>query len=341
MRIKYDNLENDLKKGLKPIYLVTGDEPLQQIEACDVIRRTARKQGFTEREVFHVERGFDWGQLFLSANSMSLFAEKKILELRFNSAKPGDVGSKALLEYCQSMNEDNILIISMPKIDASGQRAKWFKQLDQSAAVMQIWPIEMNQLPGWIAKRMRDKSLTPSRDAVLLLAEKVEGNMLAAAQEIDKLAINAPAEISVEDIIATVEDAAKFDVFKLVDAILMAKMKRATRIMQGLKATGEEPIYVLWALTREIRTMTSMAYAKHHGEAIGSILKKHGVWDKRAPLVKAALQRLSEKQWSLLLQRVLTVDQVIKGVKTGNPWDELLDLSFAMTGREILQPLQH
>lgn len=337
MRIKTDFLENDLKKGLKPIYLITGDEPLQQMEACDVIRQAARKQGFTEREVFHVERGFDWGELFLSANSMSLFAEKKILELRFNSAKPGDVGSKALCEYCQNMNPDNILLISMPKVDPAGQRSKWFKQLDQSGAIIQIWPIEINQLPGWIANRMQSQNLTPSREAVMLLAEKVEGNMLAAAQEVDKLAINAPANIGVEDIIAAVEDAAKFDVFKLVDAILMAKMKRTARIMQGLKATGEEPVYVLWALTREIRNMTSMAYAKQQGEAIGLVFKKHGVWDKRIPIVKAALFRLNEKQWSLLLQQVIKVDQVIKGVKKGNPWDELLDLSFAMSGKKLLE----
>jgi len=337
MRIKYDYLENELKKGLKPAYLVTGDEPLQQMEACDAIRRVARTQGFTEREVFHVERGFDWGQLFLSANSMSLFAEKKILELRFNSAKPGDAGSKGLIEYCQNMNEDKLLIITMPKIDGAGQRSKWFKQLDQSAAIMQLWPLEINQLPGWISNRMRSKSLRPSRDAVLLLAEKVEGNMLAAAQEIDKLAINAPAEVGVEDIMDAVEDAAKFDVFKLVDAILMAEMKRTTRIILGLKAAGEEPIYVLWALTREIRSMTSMAFARQKGEVIGSVLKKHGVWDKRAALVKNALFRLNEKQWSLLLQRVLIVDQVIKGVKKGNAWDELLDLSFAMTGKTLLK----
>ena len=337
MRIKLEFLENDLKKSLKSVYLVTGDEPLQQMEACDAIRSAARTRGFTEREVFHVERGFDWGQLLMSANSMSLFAEKKIIELRFNSAKPGDVGSKALIEYCQNLNDDNILIITMPKVDGAGQRGKWFKQLDQSGAIMQIWPIEINQLPGWIANRMRSKSLTPSREAVLLLAEKVEGNMLAAAQEIDKLAIKAPAQIDVDDIIEAVEDAAKFDVFKLVDAILMAKLKRATRIMQGLKATGEEPVYVLWALSREIRTMTSMAYAQKKGDAIGAVLKTHGVWDKRVPLVKAALHRLNEKQWSLLLQQVVKVDQVIKGVKKGNPWDELLDLSFAMTGRDLLK----
>ena len=339
MRIKYDVLENDLKRGLKPIYLVTGDEPLQQMEACDAIRRAARKQGFTEREVFHVERGFDWGQLFLSANSMSLFAEKKILELRFSSAKPGDAGSKAFAEYCQNLNDDNILIITMPRIDGAGQRGKWFKLLDQSGAIMQLWPVEVNQLPNWISNRMRGKGLTPSRDAVLLLAEKVEGNMLAAAQEIEKLAINAPAEIKAEDIIEAVEDAAKFDVFKLVDAILMAKLKRTTRIMQGLKATGEEPVYVLWALTREVRTMTSMANAQQKGEPISAVLKKHGVWDKRAPLVKTAFQRLNEKQWSELLQEVMKVDQVIKGVRKGNPWDALLDLSFSMTGKSLLRAI--
>jgi len=337
MRITYDLLEKELSKPLKPLYLVTGDEPLQQMEACDAIRQAARKQGFTEREVFHVERGFDWGQFFLSANSMSLFAEKKILELRFNSAKPGDVGSKAFAEYCQNRNDDNVLIITMPKIDPAGQRSKWFKLLDQTGAILPLWPVEANRLPSWISARMRSQNLSPSREAVLLLAEKVEGNMLAAAQEIEKLAINAPAKISVEDIIEAVEDAAKFDVFKLVDAILMAKPKRVARIMYGLQAMGEKPAYVLWALSREIRTMSSMAYAREKGAALGGVLKKHGVWDKRMPLVKNALQRLNEKQWSALLQEAMKVDQIIKGVKKGNSWDALMDLSFAMTGNRLLE----
>ena len=336
MRIKFDYLQNDLKKGLKPVYLVSGDEPLQQMEACDAIRRMARKQGFSEREVFHVERGFDWGLVFQSANSLSLFAEKKILELRFNSAKPGDAGSKALCEYCQHLNADTLLIITMPKIDAAGQRSKWFKQLDQAGVLIQIWPVEINQLSGWIANRMRQRQLKPGPEAVKLLAEKVEGNLLAAAQEIDKLAINAPATVDIDDIMQAVDDAAKFDVFKLVDAILQANFSRIAHILHGLKATGEEPIYILWALTREIRNMTSMAYAKNQGEALGAVFKKHGVWDKRVPMVKAALARFNEKQWAGLLQQAVKVDQVIKGVKAGNIWDELLDLSLAMSNKNIM-----
>lgn len=336
MRIKFDYLQNDLKKGLKPVYLVSGDEPLQQMEACDAIRRMARKQGFTEREVFHVERGFDWGLVFQSANSLSLFAEKKILELRFNSAKPGDTGSKALCEYCQHLNADTLLIITMPKIDAAGQRSKWFKQLDQVGVLIQIWPVEINQLSGWIANRMRQRQLKPSPEAVKLLAEKVEGNLLAAAQEIDKLAINAPATVDIDDILQAVDDAAKFDVFKLVDAILQANFSRIMHILHGLKATGEEPIYILWALTREIRNMTSMAYAKNQGEALGVVFKKHGVWDKRVPMVKAALARFNEKQWAGFLQQAVKVDQVIKGVKAGNIWDELLDLSLAMSNKKVI-----
>lgn len=334
MRIKLDALSHDLNKSLKPIYLVSGDEPLQQMEAVDLIRKTARSQGFTERLVFHVERGFDWGEILLASNSMSLFAEKKIIELRMSSCKPGDTGSKALLEYCQRLNDDNLLLISMPKLDAATQRTKWFKQFDKTAVIIPIWPIEMRQLPSWIAARMKARQLTPAREATLALAEKVEGNMLAAAQEIDKLAINAPTNISLEDIFASVEDAAKFDVFKLVDAILMAKVNRITRILYGLKAIGEEPLYILWALSREARMLTHVSYLHDKGETLPSLFKKNGVWDKRVPLVRAALTRLDSTQWALVLQKITEVDSIIKGAKQGNVWDALLDLSLSISGEK-------
>ena len=335
MRIKPDFLNNDLKKTLRPVYLLTGDEPLQVIESADIIRAIARKQGFTERQVFHVDQSFDWGLLLQEANSMSLFAEKKILELRFTSPKVGAIGSKALMEYCERISPDNILIISMPKVDKQSQNAKWFKTLDNVGVIIQIWPIEGSQLSQWIVRRMQSRGLSVDQNAMSVLMDKVEGNLLAAAQEIEKLSLKSPATISVDDILESAGDDAKYDVYKLVDAAIAGKYKRVAKITNGLKAGGEAPTFVLWALTREIRSMVTMSYEVANGAAVGSVFKKYRVWDNRAALVKAGLMRFKPDQWLLMLGQSVSVDQVIKGMRKGNVWDELLDLGLSISGKNL------
>jgi len=337
MRLKPDSLSNDLKKNLRSTYLLTGDEPLQLIECADVIRAVARKQGFTERQVFHVEQGFDWGELLQEANSMSLFAEKKILELRFTSAKVGDVGSKAINEYCGRISPDNILIISMPKLDKRSQSAKWFKALDNSGGIIQTWPIEGGQLVQWIVRRMQSRGLTAGQDVASVLAGKVEGNLLAAAQEVEKLSLKAPATVNVEDVLETAGEDAKYDVYKLVDAAIAGKYKRVTKITSGLQAGGEPPTLVLWAFAREIRSMVAMSYEVAQGVSVGAVLKNNRVWDSRAALIKPGLMRFKPDQWMALLSQSIKVDQVIKGMRTGNVWDELLDLGLAMSGKTLLR----
>jgi len=333
MRLRFDLVKNDLKKELRPLYLISGDEPLQIMEAEDLIRSAARASGFSQREVFHVERGFDWNSLLQSANSMSLFAEKKILELRLNTTKLGDAGGKAMFQYCEMLPEDNLLIVSMPKIDAATQKTKWFKQFDKVGAVLQVWPIEIERLPHWVKQQMINRQLMPTAEAVRLICDKVEGNLLAASQEIEKLALEGPRQIDVDDVLETVADDAKYDVFKLVDAVLLGKLSRTAKILRGLRASGEEPVVILWALTREIRSMISMAQEKSQGTPIGQIFKKYRVWDKRAPIVQSGLNRHSESKWLFLLQHAIQVDKIIKGAERGNTWDELLDLGFAMASK--------
>ena len=336
MRLKPDSINNDLKKALRPVYLLTGDEPLQVIESADVIRASARKQGFTERQVFHVDQSFDWGQLLQEANSMSLFAEKKILELRFTSPKVGAIGSKVLIEYCERLSPDNILIISMPKVDKPSQNAKWFKALDNVGAIIQTWSIDGAQLSQWIIRRMEGRGLSVEQNAVTILMDKVEGNLLAAAQEIEKLSLKSPATISVDDILESAGDDAKYDVYKLVDAAIAGKYKRVAKITNGLKAGGEPPTFVLWAFTREIRSMIAMSYELNQGSAIGFVFKKHRIWDNRSTLIKAGLMRFKPDQWLSLLDQTIMIDQVIKGMRMGNVWDELLDLGLTMSGKKLL-----
>jgi DNA polymerase-3 subunit delta len=318
---------------LQPIYLLSGDEPLQLMEAGDAIRRQAREKGFGEREVMHVESGFDWGDLLAASGSMSLFAEQRLLELRMPTGKPGKEGGKALVEYAENPPPDTLLLITCGKLDRSQQNSKWYKSLDKAGATLTVWPIEPAALPGWVTQRMRARGLQPTQEAAQLLAERVEGNMLAAAQEVEKLLLlYGESAIDAAQVEEGVADSARYDIFELVDTALQGDVVRTTRVIQGLRGEGVEPVLVLWALLREIRAMEQMAEALAQGHPIDAVMEQHRVWNKRKAPVRAGLQRHSLKRWQLLLRRAGRIDRMIKGIEPGNPWDELLQLTLLMAG---------
>ena len=337
MNIKFEQLRNHLRNGLLPLYVISGDEPLQHSEATDLIRVHAREQDFSERDVFHVESGFDWGALYEAGNTLSLFATRRIIELRMSSLKPGDKGTKALVDFCQNPSPDNVLIISLPKLDATAKKSKWFRQLESIGGVVQVWPIESNQLNGWIAHRMKQNGLNPTAEAVGFLAEKVEGNLLAAAQEIEKLALLYQGDVSLDVIAESVADSAKFDVFSLVDAALKGKPERINRVLNILRASGVEPVLVQWALTQEIRKLQTMASSYRPGPASEQLFRKYGVWSSRIPVVRKALERVRPKHWTKLLCHAARIDRINKGMASGNSWDELLKLGVAMGGNELMR----
>ena len=325
MKVRPDQIHQHLKKGLLPVYFVSGDEPLQVMEAADAIRACARAQDFTEREVMDVDKQFDWNQLLDAGNSMSLFAEKRILELRMPTGKPGKAGSQVLLEYLQRPAEDTVLIITAGKLEGSAKNSKWFKALDQLGVVVQCWPVAVHELPRWVEQRMRSKGLQPTAEAVALIVDRVEGNLLAAAQEIDKLyLLYGEAEINLEAVTAAVADSARFSIYDLVDSALAGDLARTSRIVGGLKNEGIEPVLALWALTREVRLLTGIAEANMSPDAA---MAKARVWDNRKPLVRKALARHSVVKWKGFLKRCARIDKVIKGIELGRPWDELLTLS--------------
>jgi DNA polymerase-3 subunit delta len=331
-----DKLEAQLKKGLLPIYFFSGDEPLQMGEAADAVRRHAREQGFTEREVMHVEKGFDWNALLAESQAMSLFAEKKIIDLRLPSGKPGKDGGAALAEYAERPPEDTVLLISSGKVDKRSQSAKWYKTLDAVGATMQLWPVEVAEMPRWLDQRLRSRGLQPDQDAVRLIAERVEGNLLAAAQEVDKLVLlNGEGELSVEQVEAAVADSARFDVFGLVDAALAGDVPRLTRMLEGLRGEGVEPVLILWALTRELRSLADMATQIESGKGIDGVLAR--VWGKRKGPVRAGLQRHNRARWQQMLRRAARLDRVVKGAATGNAWDELLQLGLLIAGVQLFR----
>ncbi len=339
MKLRPERLAGQLARGLAPIYLITGDEPLQLAEASDMVRDAARAQGFSGREVFSVESGFDWSRIAAAvAGELSLFAERRLVELRLPGGKPGDSGGKALRAWAENPPPDTILMIIAPRIDAAAQRSRWFRALEQAGVVVQIWPLGRDRLPGWIQQRMRARGLRASQEAVALLAERVEGNLLAAAQEIEKLhLLYGDKQLGPREIAAAVADSARFNIYELVDSALSGDAARAVRTLRGVRGEGVEPVLVLWALSREIRLLEEMAGELESGAAPQQVMGRHRVWEQRRPLVRKGLERHPRRRWQQLLRHAARIDRVIKGAARGDAWDELLQLVLAISGRPLFR----
>jgi DNA polymerase III subunit delta len=320
MRLRADQIEKHAAQSLAPVYLISGDETLLVQECTDAIRTACRQHGFTERQVFHVDAHFDWQIVLDETAALSLFADKKIIELRMPNGKPGDAGTAALESYCANTNTDTVLLIICNKLDSSAARAKWHKAIDSCGVTIPIWPIEPQQLPRWIEQRLRQRGISASDEAIQILAERVQGNLLACAQEIEKLQLYTDAKVIDANIVnTTVADSARYDIFNLADQALLGNTTQTLRALAGLRGEGEEPPVILWALTKELRTLHKCAEIIEQGQAIDRALDSAGVWDKRKPLVRAAVQRLSRKRIENLLRLAQKIDAAIKG-SGDNPW---------------------
>lgn len=326
MRLNTEQLTGALKQ-LAPVYLVTGDEPLQQGEVADAIRLAAKKSGYVTREVFSVETGFEWGEMSLAADSMSLFTDKKIIDLRIPSGKPGAEGSKALIEYCQRIPEDTLLLITTAKLTAATLKSKWCQALDKAGVIVQVWPLDGSALLQWLQRRAQSRGLQIAPDGIKLLASRIEGNLLAAAQEIEKLYIlygeRPISKQAVEDVVA---DSARFDVFKLTDCVLAGRISRAIKILNGLKAEGIAAPVVVWALAREARMLISIKVALNEGQNKEAVFKSHRLWDKRKQMVNNAVFRMDMVSLQKALLLSAAADRQIKGREQGDCWETLLSL---------------
>ena len=333
MRINPRQLQQSLNKGLAPIYVVSGDEPLLVQECCDSIRAAARKQGFSERELLHAENNFDWGQLLASAGSMSLFAERKVIELRLTSGKPGDKGSKALQEFASMGGDDLVLLLVLPKLDRSQLNSKWVKTLEQKGILIQVWPVDAQEMPRWIHQRLRAAGLEAEPDAIQILAERAEGNLLAAGQEIEKLKLLCADRVITAEVMSdAVATSARYDVFGLIDRALAGDADNAIKTLHGLRAEGVEAPVVLWALAREIRSLLEIGEKLDQGQPLNRLVRIQ----KRQPLVQAAMARLRPRQLEGLLLRARAVDTAIKGGKDQDPWTGLLELTLNLSGRRSI-----
>ncbi|WAD25730.1 DNA polymerase III subunit delta [Pseudomonadaceae bacterium T75] len=340
MKLPPAQLGKHLQGSLAPVYVVSGDEHLLCQEACDAIRAACRQQAFSERQVLSVESGFDWGQLLEAGANLSLFAERRLLELRIPSGKPGDKGAAALLHYLARPAEDTVLLISLPKLDGSTQKTKWAKALIDGKDVqfLQVWPVDAAQLPQWIRQRLSQAGLAADQEAVELIAARVEGNLLAAAQEIEKLKLLAEdGRVTADTVQAAVANSARYDVFGLIDAALQGHPEHSLRMLEGLRGEGIEAPVILWALARELRLLANIAQQYAQGVPLERAFNqaRPPVWDKRRPLVSKALQRHDVAGWQRLLMAAQLIDEQIKGQAEGDPWIGLSNICLQLSGRRI------
>ena len=339
MQVPPDQLAASLQRGLAPIYFIHGDEPLWVREASDAVRAAAAAAGFTDRQVLTVEAGFDWDRLQISTQNLSLFSERRLIELHLPTGKPGDAGTQALAQLAAKPPADALLLIITGKLEKAQRESRWAKALDAAGVTVVGWPIETAQLPGWIARRMQARGLKAGAGVAELLAHHMEGNLLACDQEIEKLAMfygtepgGAVREVGLEDIEGALSDNARFSVFTLADAALKGEAASCARMLEHLRAEGVEPVLVLWALARELRALAALGARVAAGEPVERALDAARVWSRRKPLVRAALKRLPPRAWRELLQSAAHADRIIKGRSDGSPWRALESLALAMCG---------
>jgi len=345
MRLALEELASRLQASVASdqaprIILVNGNEPLLIEEALDEVRLVLKAAGFDERLKYQLETGFDWGQLSGSGQSMSLFSEKRVIELRVPN-KLGVPGTKALTEYCNNPAEDDILIVLMPHLDKRQRDAKWAKIVDSVGWIADNYEISPQQFPAWLKKRLQSRALRVESGVVEMLAEQLEGNVMAAAQEIDKLQVLAKdGAVTLALLSESLADQARFDVYALSDVCLKGDFQRVLRIKGRLQSEGIEPVIVIWALVREVRLLAAISAGLQAGQNRSMLFKQNRIWAKREPVVNAALRRINSMGWYQLLEQAGHLDQTVKGqryLEVGPVWHQIEQLCAAICGSQLIK----
>lgn len=318
---------------LKPLYVIHGEEDLLRVEALDVLRQAARQQGYLNREVYSADSAsFDWQELLHAAGSMGLFADLKLLEIHIPSGKPGKAGGDALQELAGRLPEDTAVVLMLPKLERAQMQAKWFAALAKHGVVLEAKAVSGAALPQWIQGRLKQAGLEIEADALSLFAERVEGNLLAAKQEIDKLALLHPRGhlLNMADAEAAVANVARFDVFQLAGAWMSGDAARTARLLEGLEADGEEPVMLLWALAEDIRILIRLTAALKQGQSVQSVRNSLRLWGDKQTLAPMAVRRISIARLLAALQDCAKIDCMIKGAEVGNAWAEFKHLTLEL-----------
>jgi DNA polymerase-3 subunit delta len=361
MQLRADQLAGHLQRGLQRLYLVWGDEPLLAQEAGDAIRAAARAAGCTERQVHTVSGAhFDWSGLLGASQALSLFSERQLIEIRMPSGKPGKDGSEALKRYCRTLGDDVVTLVQCPKLDRTQQSSAWFGALEAAGVTIRVDPVERQALPQWIAQRLAaqgqrvqgDEKAEHGRRTLAFFADRVEGNLLAAHQEIQKLALLYPqGELTFEQVEAAVLNVARYDVFKLGEAVLAGQVARALRMLQGLQAEGEAAVLVHWTLAEDIRAIKRVKDALRAGKPLPLALREARVWGAKERLFERAVPLLSDNAAAQLIEAAQVCDGLVKGLKhpdwPQDPWQGLKRLmlmllqqtaTLAQSGRTRISP---
>lgn len=329
MKFNSDTLLTHLEQQLLPVYLISGDEPLLIAEAADAVRAKARASGFTERETHFMERGGDWNDVRASANNLSLFAERRIVEIRMPTAKPGNTGSAAIVALLANKDPDRVLLITTPKLDRDAQASEWVRAVETNGALVQVWPVDVSRLTAWLRTRAKRLKLDVDNDALEIIAERTEGNLLAADQELQKLRMITRADrVSTDDVLNSVADSARFDVFQLGECALAGDTPRALRMLEVLRAEGVEPTLVLWSLSKSMRDLWGTVNSAGGGRA--------SAWRRPSAGLEQGQRRAPKLHFGRLTARAARADRMIKGRETGDAWDEMALLAMDICARPIM-----
>ncbi|CAG0962585.1 DNA polymerase III subunit delta [Rhodocyclaceae bacterium] len=332
MQLRADQLASHLAKTLSPLYVLHGDEPLLVIEAGDAIRRVAREKGYTEREVLVTGPGFKWDTLMLAAGNLSLFGGNKLVDLRIPNGKPGRDGGEALQRYCGRLSDGVLTLVTLPQLDWAARKTSWFNALAQAGVAIELNAPGLAELPDWIALRLARQQQKAERAALEFIAAHVEGNLLAAHQEIQKLGLlHPPGDLSLAQVEDAVLNVARYDVDKLRAALLEGDAARCARLLEGLRGEDVAPPLLLWAFASEIRTLAALRTAQDEGRPLAAALRAERVFDdRRAAALQRALPRLRQPQLRAALLAAARIDRMIKGLVQGDIWDEFLQLALRL-----------
>ena len=339
MRLAFEQLSSHLERELRPLYVLTGDEPLSLMEGTDSIRRAARRNGHDERESFTAERNFNWQQLDASSHALSLFASRRLLEIHIPSGKPGAEGGKALQALAARLPQDTVTLITLPKLDKSAQNSAWFSALDKVAMVVPLYAVDLERLPRWIGQRLQAQGQQADPATLEFIANQIEGNLLAAHQEIQKLGLlYPPGQLEAEAVREAVLNVSRYDVFQLGDAMLEGDAARTAKILQGLEAEGVQPLALLGVLAWLLRGVTRVKLAQERGEHLTGAMQKSNIWGDRQAMVTRMLARVSLRQLNAAMLKLAEIDKIAKGIAQGRPWLEISRLCIGLARARTRRP---